>query len=247
MVKNQFVILAAGKGERMGSANVPKVLTMLKSKPLILYLLAELEKISQLIKPVIVVGYLGKKVEGVLGDNYLFAFQEEQLGTAHALIAAKKKVRAENILVLYGDMPFLTAGSLSQLIRLHLKSGSNISICTAQAENFKGNFKSLEHFGRILRDPVSHLVAGIIEFKDASENQKKIKEINAGVYMFNTKWLWQNIPEIKNANAQKEYYLTDMVGLAVSKGQTVQSLMINPKEAISINSKEDLELTEKMF
>jgi bifunctional UDP-N-acetylglucosamine pyrophosphorylase / glucosamine-1-phosphate N-acetyltransferase len=246
MVKNQFVILAAGKGTRMGNGNVPKVLVMLKEKPIILYLISELEKINQLIKPVIVTGYMANKVEGVLGDNFLYAYQDKQLGTAHALMAARRKIRAENILVLYGDMPFVKADTLSRLVGIHLHSGNNISICTAQVENFKGKNENFESFGRVLRDPVSHLVAQIVEAKDANENQKKIKEVNAGIYMFNTKWLWENISKIQNQNAQKEFYLTDIVGLAICQNQIINSLLINPREAFGINSKEDLEIAEKM-
>src|SRR6185369_10465409 len=126
-MKNQFVILAAGKGTRMGG-NIPKVLVMLKNKPLILYVLHEIDKIGQLIKPVVVVGYGAKKVEGVLGNEYLFAFQDKQLGTAHALLAAKRKIKAENIVVLYGDMPFIKAESLKALIKMHFKTGGNISM-----------------------------------------------------------------------------------------------------------------------
>jgi bifunctional UDP-N-acetylglucosamine pyrophosphorylase / glucosamine-1-phosphate N-acetyltransferase len=246
MVKNQFVILAAGKGTRMGASNTPKVLIMLKEKPVILYLIDELEKINQLIKPVVVTGYMARKVEGVLGNDFLYAYQDKQLGTAHALIAAKRKIKAENILVLYGDMPFIKAETLSRLIGMHLHSGNKISICTAQAENFKGNNEDFKSFGRILRDPVSHSIIGIVEAKDADENQKKIKEVNAGIYMFKTKWLWENISKIQNQNAQKEFYLTDIVGLAISQKQTVNSLMIDSKEAFGINSKEDLEFAEKM-
>ncbi len=231
----------------MGNGNVPKVLVMLKNKPLILYLLHEIEKITQLIKPVIVVGFKNKKVEGVLGDHYTYALQEDQLGTAHALLAAKRKIKAENILVLYGDMPFIKAENLRELIRMHLKSTSNISICTAQVENFSGIYKSLEHYGRILRDPISHATGGIVEYKDASDEQKKIKEVSAGIFMFNTKWLWQNIEKVKNDGAQKEYYLTDLVALAAGAGETVRTLPIDPKEAIGVNSKEDLDVAEKII
>jgi len=246
-MKNQFVILAAGKGTRMEQSNIPKVLVMLKNKPLVLYVLHEIEKIGQLIKPVVVVGFGSKKVEGVLGNDYLFAFQEQQLGTAHAVLAAKRKVKAENIVVLYGDMPFIKAESLSELIKMHFKKGSCISMLTAQVENFKGIFQSLENYGRIIRDPITHEVVRIVEKKDANEAQKKIKEINPGIYMFNTKWLWANLSKIKNENAQKEYYLTDIIDVAMSQGDKVNSLMVDPKEVIGVNSKEDLEIAEKLI
>src|SRR5579872_4621873 len=98
-MRNQIVILAAGKGTRMGNSNIPKVLVMLKNKPLILYLLEEVEKINQLAKPVVVVGFHGEKVRAVLGDSFSYVNQQDQLGTAHAVMAAKPKIKSENILV----------------------------------------------------------------------------------------------------------------------------------------------------
>lgn len=245
-MKNQIVILAAGKGTRMGNLNVPKVLVMLKSKPLILHLLHELEKINQLAKPVVVIGYKAEKVKGVLGNDYLFAYQDKQLGTAHALLAAKPKVRAENILVLYGDMPFIKAESLRQLIRLHLNSGAAISMLTAQVENFRGKYESIKNYGRILRGP-HHNIVGIVEVKDASVSQQRIKEVNPAVYMFKTKWLWDNLKKIGNNNVQKEYYLTDILELAVAQGQKVQSMLVEPDQVLGINSKEDLKLAESLI
>jgi len=244
-MRNQIVILAAGKGTRMGG-NVPKVLVMLKNKPLILYLLGQVDKISQLIKPVIVVGYKAESVKAVLGSDYLYAHQEEQLGTAHALLAAKRKIKAENILVLNGDIPFIKSESLKALIQMHFRKGGNISITTAQPKNFKGVYKSLESFGRVIRDP-RHNIAAIVEFKDASSHQKKIKEINAGVYMFNTKWLWGNLEKVKNKNSQKEYYLTDIIDIAIAGGEKVNSLPIDPQEALGVNSREDLKLAETLL
>jgi bifunctional UDP-N-acetylglucosamine pyrophosphorylase/glucosamine-1-phosphate N-acetyltransferase len=246
-MRNQFVILAAGKGTRMNNARLPKVLVMLKSRPLILYLLEEIEKVGQLIKPVVVVGYMRKQVEAVLGSGFLFAVQEQQLGTGHALLSAKKKVKAENIVVLYGDMPFIKADSLKALIAMHFKSGSKISMLTCQTENFKGIYASLEHYGRILREPINHDVIDIVEFKDASPAQRKIKEINPGIYMFNTKWLWGNLEKIKNSNAQKEYYLTDIVKIAIEQGEKIHSLMVEPNEVLGVNSMEDLAIAEKVL
>ena len=244
-MRNQIVILAAGKGTRMGG-NIPKVLVMLKSKPLILYVLEEIEKISQLAKPVIVVGFGAGKVQQVLGNDYVYVFQDKQLGTAHALMAAKNKIKAENVLVLYGDMPFIKAESLKELIRMHFKSGSTVTMLTVQTPNFKGIYSSLEHYGRIIRGTF-HQVAGVVEFRDASTGQKKIKELNPGIYIFNAKWLWENLKKISNKNSQAEYYLTDIVALAVSQGQKVRSLMVDPKEVLGVNSRDDLAVAERIL
>jgi len=244
-MRNQIVILAAGKGTRMGG-NLPKVLVMLKNKPLILYTLEEMDKINQLAKPIVVVGYGADKVKTVLGDGYLYAYQEQQLGTANALLCAKRKVKADNVLVLYGDMPFIKAESLKALISTHFKNHNKISMLTAAVKNCSGVYSSLEHFGRIVRDSEKNISA-IVEYKDASLHQKKIKEVNPGIYMFNTEWLWENLGKIKNSNAQKEYYLTDIVALAIADRQKVCSVSIEPKEVLGINSREDLKTAEKLI
>jgi bifunctional UDP-N-acetylglucosamine pyrophosphorylase / glucosamine-1-phosphate N-acetyltransferase len=240
-MKNQIVILAAGKGTRMGNGDIPKVLVMLKNKPLILYVLHEIEKISQLAKPVIVVGYKAQVVQGVLGDNYIYAYQDKQLGTAHAVAAAKPKVKAENILVLYGDMPFIKAENLKQLIALHLHNKAKLSMLTTEVKSFSGLHGSLDHFGRILRDSSGN-IASIVEFKDATDEQRKITEVNPGIYMFNTKWLWENINEIQNQNTQSEYYLTDIVAVAIAQREKIYSLSIPPDLVLGVNTLEQLEL-----
>jgi len=244
-MRNQIVILAAGKGTRMGNANVPKVLVMLKNKPLILHLLDEVEKVNQLVKPVIVVGYMYNKVKDVLGSDYLYAIQDKQLGTAHALLSAKHRITGKNILVLYGDHPLIKAKSLKALMALHHKKNSNISMFTTAVPNFSGSNKSFENFGRIVRDNQKRITK-IVENKDASAGQKKIKELNSGIYMFNTAWLWEHAKKIKNQNAQAEYYLTDIVEVAIAHGEQIQSLPIDSKEVIGINSPQDLKLAENM-
>ncbi len=241
---NQTVILAAGKGTRMGG-NIPKVLVMLKQKPLILYLLHELEKITQLIKPVVVVGYESEKVQGVLGNGYTYAFQNKQQGTAQAVMAAKNFIKAENFLVLYGDMPFIKAESIRALMKAHRENNANISMLTAVSPNFEGMYKSLLSYGRIVRGSENNITK-VVEYKDASEEQKNIKEINPGIYMFNTRWFFAHAGKIGNQNAQNEYYLTDIVEVAIEHGEHVNNLQVDAKEVIGINSREDLELAEKL-
>ena len=163
-MRNQIVILAAGKGTRMGGS-VPKVLVMLKNKPLILYLLEQVDKINQLIKPVIVVGYKAESIKAVLGNDYFYAYQDKQLGTAHALLSAKNKIKAENILVLYGDHPFIKAPSLKALMSLHHKKNSKLTMLTTTVKNFKGENKLFEHFGRIVRGSRKK-ISKIVEYKE---------------------------------------------------------------------------------
>jgi bifunctional UDP-N-acetylglucosamine pyrophosphorylase/glucosamine-1-phosphate N-acetyltransferase len=242
---NQTVILAAGKGTRMGG-EIPKVLVMLKQKPLILHLLQELEKVTQLIKPVVVVGYESEKVQGVLGNGYTYAFQNKQQGTAQAVAAAKNFIKAENFLVLYGDMPFIKAESIRALMKAHRETSANISMLTAVAPNFEGIYNSLLSYGRIVRDAKNQIIK-VVEYKDAAEDQKQINEINPGIYMFNTKWFFSHVGKISNQNAQGEYYLTDIVEVAIESGETINNLPVGAKEVIGINSREDLEMAEKLI
>ncbi len=251
MIKDQFIILAAGKGTRLNHDHLPKVLVPFLGKPLITHLLGRIARIAKSQKPIIVVGFLADKVKQALGTRYEYVLQAEQLGTAHAVKCAKDAVDAENLLVLYGDMPFITEESLRKFIRMHHDNQAQISMLTTKVPNFQKEYAGFEHFGRIVRSP-SLLAKGkdivkITEFKDASEAEKAIKEINPGVYMFSTAWLWPNLKKIKNKNAQKEYYLTDIVEIAIAQKVKIYSLEVSPKEVMGINSLEDLELAEKAF
>ncbi len=245
-MRSQIVILAAGKGTRMGNSSIPKVLVMLKNKPIILHLLDEVEKINQLAKPIIVVGFMAPKVKAVLGDNYIYAIQDKQLGTAHALLSARHKVTGKNILVVNGDHPLTKAASLKKLMAMHQAKKSNISMLTAVTPNFKAIYAPLEHYGRVIRDTQKKIIK-IVEYKDASIGQRKIKELNPNIYMFNTAWLWEHAKKIKNQNAQAEYYLTDIVEVAIANGEKVESLLVEPKEVLGINSPQDLALAEQLI
>jgi bifunctional N-acetylglucosamine-1-phosphate-uridyltransferase/glucosamine-1-phosphate-acetyltransferase GlmU-like protein len=236
----QFVILAAGRGTRMGQTDTPKVLVELKNRPIIFYLLEELKKSQTVKKPVVVVGFKHVQVKQLLGNDYIYAFQRDQLGTGHAVWSAEKQATAKDIVVLYGDMPFIKWSSLAQLVRLHENKKSKITMFTTHAPNFEGHFASLDNYGRILRDSFGNIVK-ITEYKDASLEERAIKEVNPGIYMFNSAWLWDNIHYIQNQNTNKEYYLTDIVEIAITSGEQVHSHVINPKEVLGINTVEQLQ------
>lgn len=229
----------------MGQSDVPKVLVMFKQKPLILHLLHELEAVNQLAKPLIVVGFKHKQVQDILGDGYSYALQPHQLGTGHAVMSAEPSITAENILVLYGDMPFIRAGSLKRLIELHLTKNATMSMFTAAAPNFEREYESLKGFGRIIRDGFGNIVK-ITEYKDADEKERNIREVNPGIYMFNTKWLFSNIHSIQNKNANGEYYLTDMAEIAMSQNIPIHSLSIKPHEVLGINTIEQMQIAASL-
>lgn|SRR3989338_4339780 len=245
-MQTQIVILAAGKGTRMEGGAVPKVLIPLRGKPVISYLLEELQGLRGFPKPVIVVGYKHELVEQTLGDEYVYAFQANQLGTAHAVQAAREKISADNVVVLYGDMPFVRADSLEKLIQLHQEKQATLTMFTCTVPGFEGMYESMNHYGRIIRDTEDNIVK-ITEFKDAAPREQQIAEVNPGIYVFKSSWLWQNIDAITKDNAQGEYYLTDMVELAIRQGLPIYSLAISPEEVFGINTKSHLEEAKRLL
>ncbi len=237
-MSRQIIILAAGKGTRMASA-LPKVLIPLRDKPLIKHLLSEVAKVPQKEPPIVVVGFEAEKVKAELGPQYIYAEQKEQLGSGHAVLSAKDCVTADNIIVLYGDMPFIGSGSLEELINLHEHNQKKISMFTATVPNFEGIYSHFLAFGRIIRDSRGSIVK-IREYSDADDEEKAIREINPGIYMFDAQWLWKHLPEVKSKNAQGEYYLTDIIEIAIADGQSIASLPIAPEEIFGINTPEHL-------
>lgn len=242
LMSRQIVILAAGKGTRMAGATnepMPKVLIPLRGKPVIKYLLEEVSQIETDTKPIVVVGYMHELVEQELGNEFLYAIQAEQLGTGHAVICTRLQVSAQNFIVLNGDMPFITTTSLRKLIDVHENKKAKVSMFTAVLPNFEGVFEHFLSFGRILRNP-SGEIEKIQEFKDCTEEQKLITEVNTGEYMFNSEWLWPQLEKIDSHNAQGEIYLTDIIELAIKDGQSVESLSIAPEEVYGINTPDHL-------
>jgi bifunctional N-acetylglucosamine-1-phosphate-uridyltransferase/glucosamine-1-phosphate-acetyltransferase GlmU-like protein len=237
-MSRQIVILAAGKGTRMG-VDIPKVLLPLGNSAVITRLLDEIKNLPQDTAPIIVVGFMKELVKETLGSEYIYAEQFDQKGTAHAVLSAKPVVTAENFVVLNGDMPFTSRKSLEQLSELHASNAAKLSMFTCALPNFEDEYHHFIGFGRIIRDS-SGMIEKIQEYKDCTEEQKQITEVNTGIYMFNSKWVWQKLEQIGSDNAQHEFYLTDIVELAIADGQRIQSLAINPKEVYGINTGDDL-------
>ncbi len=240
----QIVILAAGKGTRMGG-EIPKVLMPLGDQPIIKHLLKQVKQVPQSTAPVVVVGFKKELVRQALGPDYLYVTQIDQKGTAHAVLSAKEIITADNIIVLNGDMPFTSAESLQKLIDLHNSNKSMVSMFTVMLPNFENQYAHFLSWGRIIRDSGDQIIK-IQEYKDCTEQQKLITEVNTGTYMFNSKWLWDQLEKIGDKNAQHEFYLTDIVELAIADGQQVHSLVIDPKESYGINNPDDLEFARNL-
>jgi UDP-N-acetylglucosamine diphosphorylase/glucosamine-1-phosphate N-acetyltransferase len=247
MKNTQIIILAAGKGVRMKS-NEPKALVKLKNKPLIKHILDTISVLDLSIQPVIVIGHKKERIKEVLGNSYLYAEQEKQLGTGHAVASAKNSVHPDHktILVISSDQPLISKETIERLLKKHEEKKPTITIATVQVPDFEEWRSSLRHFGRIIREN-NGLVEGIIEFKDATEKEKLIKELNPAVYVFDADWLWKNIGSIKNENKQGEYYLTDLVKIARDQNKKIEAVpVVNLIEGLQPNTKEELELLEKI-
>lgn len=245
MKKINAFILAAGKGTRLNNgmpSAVPKVLHEIKGKPMILYSLETLSKIG-FKKPIIIVGYKADLVKKRLGKkNIDYALQKEQLGTGHALSCAKKYLKKTNtVLVLGGDdSAFYSPETLLNLIKHHQNSKSVITLLTIHHPHPKG-------LGRILRDKDDKIIS-IIEEKEADTKQKKIKEVNAGCYCFETAWLLPNLAKLKKHNKSGEYYITDLIKIAICENEHVTALKIkNHKEWVGINTPEQLKEANQLM
>lgn len=240
--KIKILILAAGKGTRMES-DLPKVLVPLHGKAMIRHVLEEVTKAHDQ-KAIAIVGHKAEMVQKELGDLCHYAIQEEQLGTGHAVMCAKDIADAEHIVVLSGDQPFVSAETIKKLIDTHADSKAKITLTTATVADFEDWRKNFLRYGRILRK--NSEISGMREYKDATEDEKNIKEINVGAYVFESKWLWENLGKIKNENAQGEYYLTDLVHMAKKEGEKINSITVSGREALGANSKEELAVLENM-
>lgn len=239
------VILAAGQGKRMG-AEVPKVLVPINGKPMIDYLLSAVASSGLEQKPVVVVGYGADLVMRHLDKQCEFAIQNEQLGTAHALQCALPLIGdSGRVLVLYGDHALVSAATIKKLIDHCAVSFSPVVLMTVWAKDFSDWRKAFYDFGRIIRDENGQ-VKKIVEKRDASEAELAVTEVNPGYYCFDIAWVKQNIEKIKNQNAQSEYYLTDLIALAINQGDKVEAVTVDdPREGLGVNTKEQLEMAER--
>jgi bifunctional UDP-N-acetylglucosamine pyrophosphorylase/glucosamine-1-phosphate N-acetyltransferase len=245
--KTRIIILAAGKSTRMKS-DIPKALMPLMDKPFIQHILDTIKTLDPNIKPIIVVGHKKEMVQKALGENYIYAEQREQLGTGHAVMSAQNSMDSlhETVLVLATDQPMVSRETLESIIEKHQEKNPSITMGIVTVPDFKDWRTGLNHFGRIIRGS-DGLVKKIVEFKDANNEEKEIRELNPALYAFNAKWLWENIDKLRNENVQGEYYLTDLVKLAFEQNKKIETVQIkNIIEALQPNSKEELESLEKI-
>ncbi|MBU1126676.1 MAG: NTP transferase domain-containing protein [Patescibacteria group bacterium] len=247
-MSTRIIILAAGKGKRMG-ADVPKPLVEIGGRPMVRHLLDSIEESGIDERPILVVApdSLEHFYDVCSDKDCDYAIQEEQLGTGHAVQAAKEKAEtSEQIIVLNGDHPFITSETIKKLTKLYKEHNPAIAMMTIKVPNFKGEYETFVGWGRVIRDEVGNLVE-IKETKDATDEEKEIKELNPQIFMFNAEWLWDHLPELKNKNASSEYYITDLVSMAIDEGSDVVTDLAEPFEVIGINTKEELARAEKIL
>jgi UDP-N-acetylglucosamine diphosphorylase/glucosamine-1-phosphate N-acetyltransferase len=233
------LILAAGKGTRMKS-DLAKVLHVLNGKPLLYYSLvaagdAGAEKI------VAVIGHQADIIrEEFANSGCIFVEQKPQLGTGHAVLQAKNLLGDYKGLtvILCGDVPLLKPATIKSLVDNHLTAKAVVSVLTT--------IPPLPHaYGRIVKDDKGNVLK-IVEHKDATEDEKKIGEINTGIYCVDTKFLFSALGKVTNDNKQREYYLTDIVEIACCEGVTVKSFIaFDYIEVMGINTVEELSRAEK--
>jgi UDP-N-acetylglucosamine diphosphorylase/glucosamine-1-phosphate N-acetyltransferase len=235
------VVLAAGKGTRMKSP-LAKVLQPLKNQPLLYYVLESLVPLNPDFS-VLVVGFQSRTVKKSFSDRGLiFVEQKEQLGTGHAAQQAKSALLdfSGDVLVVCGDMPLIKPQTLIDLVNRHREKKSACTVLTLKSSEKKD-------FGLVIRDEQGS-VSKIVEFKDASEDEKKVDEFNSGVYCFDKHLFFKVLSENGNNNIQKEYYLTDTIQYIVSSGFVIETEQIkDTTQLLGINTQEDLCLAEKIL
>lgn len=229
-------------------ADLPKVLLPIAGKPILRHLIESIDESGIDGVPVAVVNPDNRGIiSEALGEACRYAVQEEPLGTGHAVMCAKNAVgECDAVIVLYGDHPFVSSDALRRLVSVHEEQCPLISIMTTIVPTFDGWYSVFRHWGRILRDSHGHIL-GIREYKDAMESEQEIREVNPALFCFNAKWLWANVAQLKNLNAKGEYYLTDLIELAVTQGSEIASLQIRPEESIGVNTPEEFALAEELY
>lgn len=242
MERVKAVILAAGKGTRMKS-ELPKVIHRALGKPMVKYSIdAAVEAGADISDICLVVGHKAELVKEAAGEDVTYVFQQEQLGTGHAVKCASEFIGKDGItMVLCGDTPLIKGKTLKKLVETHIAEGNAITVLTARVDDPTG-------YGRIIKDNWGKFVK-IVEQKDATLEEQRVDEINSGMYIFDSAVLSRALSMITNDNAQGEYYLTDTIEIVKSEGLgEVATMVIDDVDEIKgVNSPEQLEEAEMIL
>ena len=234
------IVMAAGKGTRMKSKN-SKLVQKIYGKEIVKRAVENAEKAG--VKDIVaVVGYKKEEVMRVLGDNIKYAFQDEMLGTGHAVMQAKEYLKGKKgkVLVLNGDVPLIRPETLNKLIEKSIENKEYATLLTAIYDDPTG-------YGRIVRDEGGN-IEGIVEEKDTTEEQKKITEINAGIYCFDIEALLEALEKITPNNKQGEYYITDVIQIMNNRGLKTGAVIVEDNtEILGINDRIQLGILTKVL
>ena len=238
-MKLATIVLAAGEGTRMKS-DLPKVLHTLAGLPMLSHVLNvcnELEPEQQ----ILILGHQREQVLAAIGTDVEHVYQKEQNGTGHAVLVAEDLMKDFDgaVLVLAGDIPLLQAETLKNLIDVFIDDKPAAAIVTAELENPFG-------YGRIIRDRAG-TVARIVEQNDASSEERGVKEINSGIYCFDSRRLFSALGLIGNHNKKSEYYLTDVISILRTQGEVVLASVASPEEVLGVNTRAELAAAESIM
>ena len=229
------IILAAGKGTRMRS-DTAKVLHEIQGRPMILYVVEAARKIAG-DDVIVVIGNQAEEVRAIVSDtaDLLFAYQDQQLGTGHAVLCALPQIpgHCDHVIILYGDVPLIESETIGALVEDHLKARRDVSLLAVEMANPFG-------YGRILLDD-NRQISAIIEEADATAGQKQIKMINSGIYCIDKGFLSEALPKIRSDNAQGELYLTDIMSIGYQEKRNM-GVMVGTQcqQILGINTWQDL-------
>ncbi|CAH0347578.1 bifunctional UDP-N-acetylglucosamine diphosphorylase/glucosamine-1-phosphate N-acetyltransferase GlmU [Bacillus sp. CECT 9360] len=240
MSNRYAVILAAGQGTRMKS-KLYKVLHPVCGKPMVQHVIDQVNELT-IEQTVTIIGHGAELVKEQLGDASRYALQEQQLGTAHAVMQAEGLLadKEGTTLVICGDTPLIKAETMAALIKQHEEMNAKASVLTATTENPAG-------YGRVIRSNEG-LVEKIVEHKDASDAERQIEEINTGTYCFDNKALFQALKKVSNENVQGEYYLPDVIEILKSQGETVTAFQTDDfEETLGVNDRVALSQAEQIL
>jgi bifunctional UDP-N-acetylglucosamine pyrophosphorylase/glucosamine-1-phosphate N-acetyltransferase len=233
------ILMAAGQGTRMRSS-LPKVLHPVCGKPLFLHALATARQLCP-IRIALVIGHGGERVrQAYRANDVSWVVQQQQLGTGHAVLCAENAFDdfTGNIIILSGDVPLIRESTLRVMVEHHRRQNAALTLLTAFVDQPKG-------YGRIVRDDRGRLI-GIVEEKDASDEQRKIQEVNAGVYVASARFVFAALSRVKNHNQQGEYYLPDIVAVGLGQGKIVETMRVDDaREMMGVNTREELAFMEK--
>lgn len=244
----QIVILAAGKGRRMRMDGLPKVMAQFAGRPILEHVLRAVQESGVDANPVLVVGHSREIIEKRFGKHYRIVRQDELGGTGHAVqcCQATLKDQCQRVLVLYGDMPLVTPATIQKIAAAQRENGSVIAMAIIQVADFQDWRASLADYGRIVRGPAGNLQR-ICEVRDASSEILAIREVNPSFLCFDSSWLWNALGRLQRNNAQQELYLTDLVGIAVTAGERIATIEINPRDGLGVNTPQQLRVAERFF